>query len=352
MIQNLQNVAESLSIAIGPIFQDDNTVQVDEIVTTCDMIDSFKNNENGILQDVRRRALEFKRYELLSKLMRKNYDDYIATASFLAPSRMKRLQLPNLQDVPIAPGTSPVATIQEDGTEFLVADCELDDMKFQENLLDTVLLKVFRNYVKENTGGVSSETPGILGLVEQGRSYMVSQDADAQHAMVRKTLGQLMTPFLPPFYRIFMSGIVPKITTNDGSPIQLGPWFYAPWLTSIVTPPFFGFLVGPSIPNRRKDGRVGGLVVEKCKFLQESNCKGLCLHQCKLPAQQFFKDELGLSLSVSPNFVTQECQWSFGEEPLPPDKDPSFPKGCLVGCESRKQVASMQGATSSRLCSS
>jgi len=79
-------------------------------------------------------------------------------------------------------------------------------------------------------------------------------------------------------------------------------------------------------------------VVEKCKFLQESGCKGMCLHICKMPAQQFFKDELGLPLTVKPNFVTQECQWSFGEEPLPPAEDPDFPKGCLVGCESRKLV--------------
>ena len=83
---------------------------------------------------------------------------------------------------------------------------------------------------------------------------------------------------------------------------------------------------------------MAGLVVEKCKFLQESGCKGLCLHQCKLPAQQFFAEELGLPLTVSPNFVTQECQWSFGEKPLPPQDDPSFPKGCLVGCESRKAL--------------
>ena len=26
--------------------------------------------------------------------------------------------------------------------------------------------------------------------------------------------------------------------------------------------------------NRRKDGSLGGMVVEKCKFLQESGCKG------------------------------------------------------------------------------
>jgi hypothetical protein len=206
--------------------------------------------------------------------------------------------------------------------------------------LDKLLLKIFRKLVENNTGGVKSDKPGIDGLLEQGRTFMLQegQTPEAQHKMVSDTLGGLMTPVLPPFYRIFMSGIVPKLgTDSDGK--QIGPWFYAPFLTSFVTPTFFAFLVGPSYPNRRRDGQPGGLVVEKCKFLQESGCKGLCLHQCKLPAQQFFKEELGLPLTVQPNFVTQECQWSFGEEPLPPAKDPSFPKGCLVGCESRKQMA-------------
>jgi beta-carotene isomerase len=229
-------------------------------------------------------------------------------------------------------------------------------MVFQDNLLDQLLLRIFRNLVTQNTGGITSDQPGILGLVEQGRTYMINNNADAQHLMVRTTLGQLMTPILPPFYRIFMAGIVPPAMmtkkNEDGSSssaIQLGPWFYAPWLTSLVTPTFFGWLVGPSFPNRRKDGRRGGLVVEKCKFLQESNCKGLCLHQCKLPAQQFFQNELGLPLTVSPNFITQECQWSFGQVPLPPEDDPSFPRGCLVGCESRKLV--VKKGSSPQLCS-
>lgn len=34
---------------------------------------------------------------------------------------------------------------------------------------------------------------------------------------------------------------------------------------------------------------------------------GLCLHQCKLPAQQFFANTLGVPLMVSPNFQTQVC---------------------------------------------
>ena len=61
----------------------------------------------------------------------------------------------------------------------------------------------------------------------------------------------------------------------------------------------------------------------------------------QVAAQQFFQEGLGLSLTVSPNFETQECQWSFGETPLPPSEDESFPTGCLVGCESRKTLAAM-----------
>ena len=107
------------------------------------------------------------------------------------------------------------------------------------------------------------------------------------------------------------------------------PFFadFQAFLGALMGAPFvFGFLVGPASLNRRSDGSLGGLVVEKCKFLQESNCKGMCLNSCKLPAQELFS-ELGLPLRVSPNFETQECQWSFGEVAPPPDEDPTWPKG-------------------------
>lgn len=337
-----QESAECLSIASGAIFQSD-VPTAEDIVRVCDTIDQVTKDENLFVSntlELRRRALEFQRYEMLVKLLKKDYNAYIATASFLSPSRIPRAQLPNVQDVPMSKdAVEPVKVTSEDGTP-LVADCELEDLEYSDSPLDKLLLGIFRKLVTKNTGGVESDLPGIEGLLDQGRTFMLqpNQTAEAQHEMVYNTLGGLMTPFLPPFYRIFMSGIVPKVGTDfDGK--QIGPWFYAPFLTSFVTPTFFAFLVGPSTPNRRKDGELGGLLVEKCKFLQESGCKGLCLNQCKLPAQEFFQEELGLPLAVSPNFVTQECQWSFGEVPLPIQDDPSFPKGCLAGCESRKALA-------------
>jgi hypothetical protein len=310
---------------------------------------------------LRRRALEFQRYQMLVHLQQNDYAAYTATASFLSPSRIPRDQLPNVQDVVMNEKeetnskrkTLPAATTSKTddaNAVALVADCELDEMEYKDSILDQLLLSIFRKLVEQNTGGVKSDKPGIEGLLEQGRTFMLqpNQTPEAQHEMVSKTLGGLMTPVLPPFYRIFMSGIIPNNIGSKWDGKQLGPWFYAPFLTSVVTPVFFAFLVGPSRPNRRQDGQRGGLVVEKCKFLQESNCKGLCLHQCKLPAQQFFQQELGLPLTVIPNFVTQECQWSFGQVPLPPNEDPAFPKGCLVGCQSRQAIAS--GGTYKDLC--
>ena len=345
-----KEVASCLSLVTASVFQAGEKISAEGIVEFCDELDELETDDNLFVSRVlnlRRRAMEFQRYEMLVSLMKKDYEAYIATAGFLSPSRIPRMQLPNVQDVPYNADLEPkkgAKTITDEEGAPLVADCELEDKQFDDSPLDKLLLKIFRGLVEKNTGGVTSDKPGIDGLLEQGRTFMLQegQTPEAQHKMVSDTLGGLMTPVLPPFYRIFMSGIVPKLGTDfDGK--QLGPWFYAPFLTSFVTPTFFAFLVGPSYPNRRKDGQLGGLVVEKCKFLQESGCKGLCLHQCKLPAQQFFKDELGLALTVSPNFVTQECQWSFGEEPLPPSEDPSFPKGCLVGCESRKAMAGRTG---------
>ncbi|KAL7564126.1 hypothetical protein ACA910_021101 [Epithemia clementina (nom. ined.)] len=321
------------------------TVTPADIVACCDDLDSLEQTLGKsdltfkeTFMSLRRRALEFRRYLLLAKLQRKDYEAYVATASFLSPSRIPRMELPNVQDIPYAQDqeNASFSLVEENGIQ-LVADCELDDMKYKDSILDILLLQIFRKLVTQHTGGVTSDKDGIEGLLEQGRTFMLQkgQTPEAQHQMVYNTLKDLMTPVLPPFYRVFMSGIVPNLNSPwDGK--QMGPWFYAPFLTSFVTPTFFGFLVGPSRPNRRRDGALGGLVVEKCKFLQESGCKGLCLHQCKLPAQQFFAEELGLPLTVTPNFVTQECQWSFGEEPLPPSKDPSFPEGCLTGCSSRK----------------
>ena len=250
-----------------------------------------------------------------------------------------------------------------------------------ENVLEGALLELTRDIYARQTGVARLKQRGIRGLIEEMRIYTLSPIGNAPQAQQRvliRTLRTLMTPVLRPIYRIFMAGIVPSHDPTDerigadpkwlsdavqsirhklpaGKKYltpgrQLGPWFYAPVLTSVVAPYVFGFLVGPASLNRRSDGQLGGLVVEKCKFLQESNCKGMCLNSCKLPAQDLF-NELGLPLRVTPNFATQECQWSFGEEAPPPEVDDTWPKGCITGCNSREVMRELSGGVSSaRAC--
>lgn len=85
---------------------------------------------------------------------------------------------------------------------------------------------------------------------------------------MKSVLGSLLTPVMPPAFRLFMAGIVPSKARGDPNwlcqltesivsalPLsdeekaqlpgkQFGPVFYAPLLTSVFTPPFLNFLLG------------------------------------------------------------------------------------------------------------
>ena len=50
------------------------------------------------------------------------------------------------------------------------------------------------------------------------------------------------------------------------------------------------------------DGRPGrdqGLLVKRCRFLEESGCASVCVNSCKIPTQNFFLQDMGLPLTVS-----------------------------------------------------
>jgi beta-carotene isomerase len=237
-----------------------------------------------------------------------------------------------------------VEKIASDGST-VTNDVEVSERCDPLSPYDSLLLWVFRKSVASETSLPPMwDTGGIEGLVAQGRAYMsVASEVD-QRNMVKNVLRGLMGPIVP-VYRLFMGGFVPRKVARwagkeewGDKQVFAGGLFYAPYLTSVVTPLFFQFLVGPAKTSRRSDGRRGGVLVEKCRFLEKSNCKGLCLNQCKVPMEEFFKDELGVDLYVQPNFRTQECQWSWGEETKEVKDDGDWPKGCLEGCVDRKRM--------------
>jgi len=131
-----------------------------------------------------------------------------STYLYLYHTGLPRHELPNVQDV------DSTSDIVENN---VLNDCALPVKIFDESLLDKVLLKIFRSIVQRQIDFKSS-TKGIKGLLEEGRYYMLSTDGrnvTNQHLFVKKTLEILLTPIMPPFYRLFMSGIVPSIENND-----------------------------------------------------------------------------------------------------------------------------------------
>ena len=277
---------------------------------------------------------EQRRYLGLCGLLAQNKTRYTEVAGTLhLVYGVDRLKLPNLEDVP-------ASVFEADPLRPLTS---LPNVTFVESPWEKALLFFTRQrYAVHAETHYKSKERGITGLLAEMLVLARKSDVDTQKNAVLFTLRDLMTPLLPPFYRFF---------------VTQKPW--QDFSTSVVAPIVFGYLVGPSTVNRRSDGQLGGLVVHRCKFLQDSGCKGLCLHSCKLPAQELFQEDLGVPLSVMPNFQTLECQWSWGQEPLLPTQDPKWPKGCLPDCPSRhlllndddEQQSEENNKKSSKFCS-
>lgn len=174
--------------------------------------------------------------------------DLLASCSCaLVPTCMRLPPIPSLQQQPSRPPLPP---------DF-----------YQESLLDKVALQLFRQLVQKEIGFVSSKE-GYDGLIEEARYYQMKPGVtiEDQQQMVRQTgrqrrqqgvvdkaawlclvvqvlnvLNTIAGPVLPAVYRTFMA-----------------PFFWAPFLTALFTPPIFKFLVGPNKLDLREDGMPGG----------------------------------------------------------------------------------------------
>ncbi|XP_041022183.1 beta-carotene isomerase D27, chloroplastic isoform X2 [Juglans microcarpa x Juglans regia] len=167
-------------------------------------------------------------------------------------------------------------------------------------ILDDLFLNLFRNKMVQEVGW-DSEKPGYEGLIEVANRLMMRgrTNSDTKEAAVR-ILISLFPPFLLELYRILIAPI-------GGGKIAATMVF-----------------------------------VERCKYLEESKCIGICINTCKLPTQAFFKDYMGVPLLMEPNFTDYSCQFRFGVLPPLPEDDISLKEPCLEICRNatrRRKVA-------------
>ena len=118
-------------------------------------------------------------------------------------------------------------------------------------------------------------------------------------------------------------------------------------LLGALTPLLMRFLVGPCTTEtwtKESETDSAGeewrskVVIERCRFLEGSKCKGMCVGLCQLPTQTFFTQELSLPLSMKPNFETGGCEMIWGLEPQETissaaiSEDPASDLRCFSDC--------------------
>ncbi|CAA2974234.1 beta-carotene isomerase D27, chloroplastic-like isoform X2 [Olea europaea var. sylvestris] len=109
---------------------------------------------------------------------------------------------------------------------------------------------------------------------------------------------------------------------------------------AVFTTIFFAWLVGPcevkeSEFNGRKEKNV--VHIKKCRFLEETNCVGMCTNLCKMPSQAFIQESLGMPTTMVPNFEDMSCEMIFGQQPPPPASDPAFTQQCYKQCKATQR---------------
>ncbi|KAL0050418.1 hypothetical protein WJX82_010875 [Trebouxia sp. C0006] len=120
-------------------------------------------------------------------------------------------------------------------------------------------------------------------------------------------------------------------------------WFrkvfpYSKWgaeLNARITPAFFTWLVGPMFTETADVNGVqqrSSVHIKRCRYLAESGCVGMCVNLCKTPTQTFFTEELGMPLTMKPNFDDYRCDMIFGQTPPSLDTDEVNSQACYDAC--------------------
>ncbi|MGK3760196.1 MAG: hypothetical protein ACI8RD_012513 [Bacillariaceae sp.] len=189
--------------------------------------------------------------------------------------------------------------------------------------VDDIFLTVFRTKLAYYVG-VDSDRPknDYKGLIELSNA-LNSRYSDRKQVqqIAQQTLLSLFPSWLPSQFAILFAKPFPKFSSRMNA-----------WATRVGGT----WLMGECEVNDIEiDGIIHkdqGLLVKRCRFLEESGCASICVNSCKIPTQNFFLEDMGLPLTMTPDYNTYECQFSFGQLPNEQDEFDAKNTPCLSRC--------------------
>lgn len=171
-------------------------------------------------------------------------------------------------------------------------------------LFDKLFLIVFRKTMAEQVGVDSNlQADNYEGLMELTAALNARySDRKQVHAIAQNVLRCLFPSWLPGAFTWMFAKPFPEFSARMNA-----------WATMIAGV----WLMGECELNDSEidGGKIGvkqGVLVKRCRFLEESGCASVCINSCKIPTQNFFIEDMGLPLTMTPDYETGECQFSFG----------------------------------------
>ncbi|GKY92754.1 hypothetical protein MPSEU_000245400 [Mayamaea pseudoterrestris] len=209
--------------------------------------------------------------------------------------------------------------------------------------IDKLFLTVFRKALAEhtqlNSTYATDDFRGITDIALKMNRKYPNRTIVQQKAL--DVLKSLFPFWLPSAYARLFASPFPKFSArmNAWATKVAGTWLMGECEINDVV------AAGPDGEDAVIVGPNQGLLVKRCRFLEESGCASVCVNSCKIPTQAFFAQEMGLPLTMEPNYETFECQFSFGKVPNEADELEAKNVPCLMRCPTAGSIRKQHSAT-------
>lgn len=193
---------------------------------------------------------------------------------------------------------------------------------YRDNAIDRAFIWLFARKMAQAVGQ-GTDLKGYAGFVDLSYKIMRGRNSQEQQAVVAVVLRSLIPA--PVLYGIRTFFSPTKLVC------ELNAWFAMQ---------LFEWLVGPSQvkevaivhPDGKQILQRSNVHIEKCRYLEQSQCVGMCVNMCKLPTQRFFTEDFGIPVTMVPNFEDYSCDMIFGQVPPDLTTEETYQEPCLQSC--------------------
>lgn len=219
-------------------------------------------------------------------------------------------------------------------------------------LIDNVLMSAFRTKLSERLDRSDNAirikdsqraTDDFSGIIDITTTMNAQYNNRTQiQEMSRDVLISLFPPFILDRYPTWFARPFPEFSAKmcAWATVVGGTWLMGECTVNDI-PPILDDSNGDG-----GDGKNQGVLVKRCRFLEESQCASICVNSCKIPTQNFFRQNMGLALTMTPDYETGECQFAFGKLPTEGEEQLAKDTPCLMRCPSGGSMRSWHAASS------